>query len=181
MIKLLGRGRNPSVLLWVIRMIRRLYRGDREQYGAFLRRQAEKSDWLPRFIAAHELHLLVERDPDAWLPLLESLSVLDQEMVRQGAAHSWSELLAEDFERYFPRLQRMKKSESFPPRHTAALAPVRCFRSDRLSESAKQRVLEFWRSYEGDPRKGLWNLVRQQILDRLGNTPESTRHRQTGQ
>ena len=156
----------PALLPWAFRNIRNLFRGESERYFEFLIQQSEEtSSWLPPFFAAHQLHHVWSVDPDRAQHVLLDLSDHPEEMVREGAAHSWSRRLKADFETTFPVLQQLRSDDRYELRHTAALAPVPLL-DDNLEPDRRERLREHWLNYENDDRKGLWNLVRQQILQR---------------
>ncbi len=158
----------PSVLPWAFRQIRNLFRGQPERYFRFLVNQADDhSSWLPAFFAAHQIHHVWFVDPERAHELLLDLSAHSEEIVREGAARSWSRRLKEDFEPVFTELKDLSRSDTYELRYTAALAPVLLLDED-LDPGRVNRLRTFWLTYRNDERQGLWNLVRQQILQKHG-------------
>lgn len=157
-----------SIYPWAFDRLRDLFRGEPDRYRSLLLELAQQNDdWLEPFFAAHQLHTVWSTNPAQVRETLVNLSHHPEEMVREGAAHSWNQRLRNDFASTFQTLRNLSDSEAYEPRHTAALAPVRLLEEDPSAERKKQ-LKEFWESYEDDPRQGLWNLVRQQILERHG-------------
>lgn len=155
----------PSVLPWSFRKIRLMFSGEPERYLQFLKRQHQRDDWLPRFFAGHELHTVYRQDPSSVTSMLKTLSADNKEIIREGAARSWSQLLARDFDTIFEMVQSMADSSEFEHRYTAALAPVRYY-DDHATASEKKRIQSFWDGFENDERQGLANLVRSQIQEK---------------
>lgn len=160
---------SPAVLPWAFRQIRQLFDGEPDRYRDFLINQAHASGWLPRFFAGHELHTVYEHDTETVLHLLRELSGAEKEIVREGAARSWSKLLERDYDPIFSLIRDLRNSDQYEKRYTAALAPVR-FYDEQANDDRKRSIRSFWESYENDSRKGLANLVRQQILERRKNS-----------
>lgn len=162
----------PSVYPWVFRNIRRLFHGDPESYWQLIQSNAEKTDWFGPFFAGHEAHVVYAHFPDRVLELIEELSTSEKEIIREGAAHSWSELLRMDFDNTFSILKEMQQSNQFELRYSAALGPVRFF-DQHAGEAQKETICSFWKEYKNDSRQGLWNLVRQQILEPRCNSVQA--------
>lgn len=172
----LARGGNPGLLPWSFRRIRTLFSGEPDRYLAFLRRQGRREPWLAVFFAAHELGEAYPRNPDAVLDLLRRLSGHPHDMVRQGAARSWSRVLARDFERGFSEIQSLASDGDYERRQTAALAPVRYYDSAEPPSEEREQIRAFWTGFLEDPRSGLRNLVRTQILEPRTAGEDETEH-----
>lgn len=163
-LRLLAKQSIASIIPWAFRSIRKLYRNDAGGYLEFLRESASRDEWIFRFFAAHEIGTLHGQYPDETLELLRTLSKADTEIVREGCAKSWSRLLVEDFESTFDVLETLARDGTYAERYTAAIAPVEYYRESSDSEH-RSRISNFWERYEDDPKQGLWNLVRTQILE----------------
>lgn len=166
---LLSKQGNPSIVPWVFKQIRNLFNNQNHRFFNFLVKLNEEDDrgWLPVFFVAHEIGFLINTKTSQVLELLQELSKHDNDMVRQGAAHSWSKLLEYDFERFFIVVEELSEAETYEERQTAALAPVRYFKENQLESDRQKRIIQFWKDYESDPRKGLQNLVQSQILEKI--------------
>lgn len=158
----------PSVIPWAFGMIRSLYDGDPAGYLQLLEDQSNREEWIYHFFVAHEIGSLYGHAPDRVLEHLVVLSDSDVEIVREGCAHSWSEVLAHDFDEGLEWLREFQKNGSYEKRYTAAIAPVKFYRNNPdITAEQKQRIRTFWRDFRDDPKQGLWNIVRTQILPDL--------------
>ncbi|MFB6356681.1 MAG: hypothetical protein ABEJ65_09230 [bacterium] len=146
----------------------RLFFPDRDQYLDFLQDYATRDHWFSRFFAAFEIHVPYTVQPEAVLNLLKDLSSDKNDMVLEAAAKSWSHVMSEDPEKIMEILEKLSNSDSYRVRRTAALAPVLFFDRGDYDNSLKRRIISFWKSFENDPKQGLQNLVRTQILKKRG-------------
>jgi hypothetical protein len=155
----------PSVLLWSFQRIRQLFSGAPERYLQFILQQSRSNEWVKRFFAGHECHVVYRQAPKKVLDCLRRLSGDEKEIIREGAARSWSNLLERDFGSVFKSIQTLAESDQYECRYTAALAPVRYY-DEHATDREQERIRSFWNEFEDDPRKGLANLVRSQILEK---------------
>lgn len=157
----------PTVIPWAFGMIRSLYTDSPEDYFRFIKTQAERENWINQFFAAHEVGIVYSLDPDGVLSLLRDLSGSETEIVREGSAKSWSRILSEDFDRGFQALERLRETGSYEERYTAAIGPVEFVRDGEATLRQRQELLSYWNRFRDDPKQGLWNLVRTQILPEI--------------
>lgn len=163
---LLARQGNPALLPWAFDRIGELFRNDPERYYQFLRELRESEEWVDRFFVGHQIGSLFRYRPEDVLNQLKYLSKDKNEMVREAAAHGWSEALGQDFQEVFTTLEALASHEEYAARRTAALGPVEYYRDENPTPNQIQRIETFWKNFEDDPRSGLRNLVRTQIQER---------------
>lgn len=156
----------PGLVPWVFRRVRSLYSGEERRYFRFLQTCLREDDWFLVFFAAHELGWVYPQAGDAVLDQLESVSGHDNDLVKEAAARSWSRILEVDFGRGLARLESLAEQPDYARRRTAALGPVLYYERSADPEQQK-RLLSYWNRFQDDPRQGLRNLVRTQILERL--------------
>lgn len=162
---LLSLSRQPAIVPAVLIKIREMFMPDDVRYLQFLNNQSAKPAWINRFLAAHELMQVLDVDADIVLKLLKTLSADEFEIVREGAAVSWSGILEHDFDRYFSVIQNMVRSDDKNVRYTSALAPVRYY--DKGADAGqKSAIWAFWNLFESDKQKSLRNVVKQLIIDK---------------
>lgn len=154
---------NPSVIPWAFKQLGQLFDSSRT-YLQFLETYVDSDNWFYRFFAAHELGTVFPVNKERVLSSLRELSRDENDMVREGAARSWSLILEVDFETGMEKLEQLQAG-NYESRHTAALGPVNFYRDDEINSNESSRIETFWEQYKNDPRKGLRNLVQSQILD----------------
>lgn len=155
---------------WAFGMIRSLYDNEPEAYRELLESQDDPDEWIHAFFVAHELGELYDEYPEFVTDRLRELSQSEVEIVREGCARSWSRILERDFDRGFKRIKDLRSSGNYEERYTAVIAPVRYVReNERLPDEQRERIHEFWNNYRDDPKQGLWNIVRTQILPEVGD------------
>ncbi len=158
---------NANLLPWAFNRIQRLFEGEPVRYLDFLKSYGERNRWFFRFFAAHQLGSVYPKRGDEVLELLQVLSEDENDLVLEAAAHSWSRLLEEDFDKVISELETLRQSGTYRERRTAALAPVEYYRDGAPGVVERRRMEEFWDRYKDDPKQGLVNLVETQIVQRI--------------
>lgn len=160
---------NPSILPWAFKQINRLFKEDPETYLKLLQSWVDHDNWLYRFFVAHQLGSIYTYNTEKVLNYLKKLSNDENDLVLEGAAHSWSDALDSEFETVFGHLKDLRKNGSYQERRTAALGPVEYYRDSSPAADEMQQIENFWKTYKDDPKQGLSNLVRTQIMERYVN------------
>lgn len=158
---------NPSLLPWVLNQIGRLFQGEPSRYLKFLTAYSNRDEWFYRFVAAHQIGKVYRAHTTEVLNHLNNFSNDENDLVLEAAAHSWSTILAEDFDRAFRELEKLREDGSYSERRTAALAPVEYYRDGNPSSEEESKIESHWAAYESDPKQGLVNLVETQIIDKI--------------
>lgn len=156
----------PGLLPWVFRRARSLFAGQPRRYFRFLQDCRREDDWFLVFFAAHEMGTVYPDGGEAVLEELETVSAHDNDLVKEGAAHSWSRVLERDFSVGLRRLESLSARPDYASRRTAAMAPV-LFYERSSDRQQRQRLISYWEGFLDDRRQGLRNLVRDRILERI--------------